>query len=83
MVFKWYRGTGNKKYKVEKWMGGKKVKTIQFGDNRYQQFKDKTPLKLYSSKDHGDTKRKKAYHARHNLNYDTFSAGAYAKRYLW
>ena len=83
MVLKWFKGTGNKKYKVEKWEKGKKIKTIQFGDKRYQQFKDKTPLKLYSNKDHNDSIRKKSYHARHNLNYEAFSPGAFSKKYLW
>jgi len=83
MVLKWYKGTGNKKYKVEKWTNGKKVKTIQFGDKRYSHYKDTTPLKLYSNKNHLDTKRRKSYHARHNLNYEKFSAGAFSKRFLW
>ena len=82
-MLKWFRGTGNKKYKVEKWIGGKKVKTIQFGDKRYFQYFDKTPLKLYTHKNHLDKKRRKAYHSRHNLNYEEFSAGRFSKRYLW
>tara|TARA_R110001592_G_scaffold303747_1_gene575944 strand:- start:9506 stop:9754 length:249 start_codon:yes stop_codon:yes gene_type:complete len=82
-MLKWYKGTGNKKYKVEKWIRGKKIKTIQFGDKRYQQYKDTTPLKLYSSKNHLDKKRRTSYHARHNLNYEAFSPGAFSKKYLW
>ena len=54
--YKFSKGTGFKKYKVEVFVGGKKIKTTQFGDKRYAQFKDKTPLKLYSKKDHLDKK---------------------------
>jgi len=82
-MLKWYRGTGFKKYKVELWKAGKKIKTIQFGDNRYQQYRDKTPLKLYSHKDHLDKKRRRSYRARHNLIYKPFSPGRFSLRYLW
>lgn len=82
-MLKWFRGTGHKKYKVQLWRNGKKIKTIQFGDNRYSQYKDKTPLKLYSHKDHLDKKRRASYRARHNLNYEEFSAGRFALKYLW
>lgn len=44
----------------------KKERKISFGAIDYQQFKDSTPLKLYSSKDHGDPKRKKNYFMRHS-----------------
>ena len=60
MVLKnWSRGTGKKKYRVELWSHGKnskKIRTIQFGHKDYGQYKDKTPLKLYSSKDTLDKK---------------------------
>jgi len=82
-MLKWYRGTGLKKYKVELWKAGKKIKTIQFGDKRYQQYRDKTPLKLYSHKDHLNKTRRRSYRARHNLIYKPFSPGRFALRYLW
>ncbi len=44
----------------------KKERKINFGDNRYENFKDSTPLKLYSSKNHGDKKRRKNYFMRHS-----------------
>lgn len=44
----------------------KKERKINFGDNRYENFKDSTPLKLYSSKNHGDKKRRKNYFTRHS-----------------
>ena len=81
---KWSRGTGNKKYKVVITdTKTKKKKTVQFGDKRYGQFKDKTPLKLYKSKNTLDTKRKKAYNARHTYKKPKFSAGWFAKKFLW
>lgn len=82
-MLKWYRGTGKKKYKVEIWEGGKKIKTIQFGDKGYGQYKDKTPLKLYSHKDTLDTKRRKAYRDRHTYEKPKYSAGWFALKYLW
>ena len=39
--------------------------SVHFGDNRYEQFRDTTPLKLYSRLNHNDEKRKKAYYDRH------------------
>ena len=44
----------------------KKIRKINFGDNRYGQYKDSTPLKLYSSKNHADKKRRKNYFTRHS-----------------
>ena len=40
----------------------KKIRKIHFGDNRYPQFKDSTPLRLYSSKDHLDLDRRRRYY---------------------
>jgi hypothetical protein len=39
--------------------------SVHFGDNRYQQYRDSTSLKLYKHLDHNDEKRKKAYYDRH------------------
>lgn len=68
----------NKKY-MAVFKDGKKV---HFGDNRYQQFKDKTTLKLYSHLDHGDEKRKKAYYSRHGKA-EPYSAKYFSHRFLW
>ena len=35
----------------------KKIRKIHFGDQRYEQFKDRTKLKLYSKKNHSNKKR--------------------------
>lgn len=44
----------------------KKERKISFGAINYPQFKDSTPLKLYTSKNHGDPKRRKNYFTRHS-----------------
>ena len=69
-----------------------KVKKINFGDSRYQHFKDKTNLKLYSYLDHNDASRRKLYRARaskirnkdglltyKNKNYSNY----WSYHYLW
>ncbi len=35
----------------------KKTRKIHFGDRRYQQYKDRTPLKIYKHKNHNTRKR--------------------------
>lgn len=51
----------NKKYSVKSPSG----KTINFGDTRYQHYKDSTGLGLYSHLDHKDPVRRAAYRKRH------------------
>ncbi len=77
------KGTGNKKYKVVVFVGGKKIKTTQFGDNRYEQYKDKVKLGLYSNKDHGDKTRRKNYYNRHGKKAKKYSAKYFSHKYLW
>jgi hypothetical protein len=62
-----------------------KFVNVPFGDSRYEQYKDNTGLKLYSSKDHGDKKRREAYKARHakDVRDGYYSAGYFAFNYLW
>ena len=64
----WSRGSGNKKYKVVINFKDGRRKTVQFGAKGYEHFKDSTPLKLYSNKNHGDSQRRKSYRARHALH---------------
>ena len=45
---------------------GNKTRKIHFGDRRYQQYKDRTPLGLYSRKNHGERKRMQNYFSRHS-----------------
>ena len=78
----------NKKYSVITPKG----KKIDFGDKRFQQFKDTTGLGLYSDLDHNDKKRKKNYCKRSGnikdkkgdlTKNDKESANYYARTYLW
>ena len=43
-----------------------KERHIDFGDNRYQQFKDRTPIGYYSYKNHNNRKRMRNYFNRHS-----------------
>jgi len=66
-IIKFERGSKFKKYKVKiQNKKTKKIRTLSFGDNRYQQFRDRTPIKLYSNKNHGDKRRLKNYYSRHS-----------------
>ena len=58
-------------------------KRVNFGDKRYQQYEDKTNLKLYSNLDHHDKERRKRYYERHNKDYPKYSADYFSKVYLW
>ncbi len=69
-----------------------KDRWISFGDKGYEQFRDSTPLKIYSNLDHGDPIRRKSYLARAkgiknkqgNLTWkDKNSANYYSVHYLW
>ena len=42
------------------------VRKIHFGDSRYQQYRDRTPLGLYTKKNHGTRKRMQNYYSRHS-----------------
>ena len=73
----------NKKY-MAKYKYDTEAKWIHFGDTRYQQYKDSTPLKLYAYLDHNDKKRRASYKKRHQkdrLNEGT--AGWLADKFLW
>lgn len=41
-------------------------KYVHFGDSRYPQYRDTTPLKLYSHLDHNDKTRRELYYNRHS-----------------
>lgn len=66
-IIKFEKGPGFKKYTAYvKNKETKKVRKIHFGDNRYEQYKDRTPLKLYESNNHNTRKRMKRYFLRHS-----------------
>lgn len=72
----------HKKYSVyvKSPSGGKKI--IHFGDKRYEHYHDK--IGYYSSKDHGDSERRKNYRTRHNGEQnDKDKAGWWAWHKLW
>ena len=69
----------NKKYMVTLPNG----KIIHFGDKKYQQFEDKTPLQLYSHLNHYDEKRRRLYYLRHPIDFPFPSADYFSKKYLW
>ncbi len=57
----------NKKYSaIVRNKTTKKERRINFGDNRYENFKDSTGHGFYSSKNHNDKKRRQDYFSRHS-----------------
>lgn len=88
MPIKFKPGTGNYKYTAILPNG----KEVSFGDKRYQQYKDRTPLKLYSNLDHSNSERRKNYRKRHGALKNTngiryvdikHSPAWFSWRYLW
>ncbi len=77
------RGTYPKKYKVKFIDDDGKERSISFGDVRYQQYKDSTPLKLYSHLNHLDEKRKNNYYARFGKDAKKYTAKWFSHKYLW
>ena len=77
--------TNGKKYTVLITDREGKIKKINFGDSRYEQFKDSTPLKLYSKLDHLDSTRRKNYIKRHSgfIKPGYFSPVYFSMKYLW
>lgn len=59
-----------------------RIKRIPFGDRRYQQYRDRTPLKLYSHLDHNDPERRRRYYLRHGKA-TKWSPKYFSHRYLW
>lgn len=70
-----------KKYRADVLIDEEVFKNVDFGDTRYSQFRDSTPLKLYSNLDHGDRERLRLYHIRHKNN--NGPAALLSKRFLW
>jgi hypothetical protein len=73
------------------------TRKIHFGDRRYQQYKDRTPLGRYTRKNHGDRKRMRGYFSRHSgtpkradairreikKSGGTYNAKILSHKYLW
>tara|TARA_R100001463_G_scaffold22320_1_gene53504 strand:+ start:3378 stop:3614 length:237 start_codon:yes stop_codon:yes gene_type:complete len=66
----------NKKYMIKTDKG-----IVHFGDNRYNQFKDK--IGLYRDLDHNDKKRRDLYYKRHGKSAKKDSAKYFSHKYLW
>ncbi|RTL06731.1 hypothetical protein EKK58_04310 [Candidatus Dependentiae bacterium] len=76
----------NKKYSVLVWDKNKHkyVYHLSFGDIRYEHYKDKTPLNLYSHLNHLDkNRRRRLYYLRHKPTNDKNSARYWSNKYLW
>ena len=97
-IVKFKRGPYPKKYTaIIKNNKTKKTRIIHFGDRRYQQFKDRTPLKLYQHKNHNTLKRMQNYFSRHsgtknrgnaikkeiNRSNGYYTAKILSHKYLW
>ena len=71
----------NKKYMVyvpqlDKW--------VHFGSSSHQQYKDRTPLKLYSHLDHLDPERRRLFKIRFEKSrHVKWSPSYFSDRYLW
>jgi hypothetical protein len=66
-IIKFKRGPRKKKYTAYvKNKKTKKIRIIHFGHKDYQQYKDRTPLKLYKKKNHHTRKRMRNYYSRHS-----------------
>ena len=66
-ILKFKKGPRDKKYTA--YIQDKKTKDVRklhFGAKGYQQYRDSTPLGLYSNKDHNDIKRMRRYFSRHS-----------------
>jgi hypothetical protein len=64
---------------------GKRTISLNFGDSRYPQYKDSTGVGKFSHLDHGDTKRRANYKARHSgyIRKGYYSPGFFSLKYLW
>lgn len=57
---------------------------IPFGHSSYEQYEDKTGLKLYTKKDHKDKKRRLNYRSRHAKDINQrYSPSWFSLKYLW
>jgi len=66
-IIKFEKGNFPKKYTATvRNKNTHKTRKINFGDSRYQQYKDRTPLRLYSKLNHLTRKRMENYFSRHS-----------------
>jgi hypothetical protein len=60
-----------------------RYKRVPFGDSRFEQYRDKTGLGVYSSFDHRDKKRRELYYSRHGKEAPKFSSKWFSHHFLW
>ena len=66
-ILRFERGPPGKKYTaIIQDKQTKKIRKLHFGASDYEQFKDRTPLKLYAHKNHNTRKRMQNYFNRHS-----------------
>ena len=66
-IIKMEKGPNKKKYTAYvQHKKTKKIRKIHFGHKDYQQYKDRTKLKLYKHKNHNTRKRMNNYYSRHS-----------------
>ena len=66
-ILRFERGPPGKKYTaIIQDKKTKKIRRLHFGASDYEQFKDRTPLKLYAHKNHNTRKRMQNYFNRHS-----------------
>lgn len=74
----------NKKYRAKVLVKKDVIKNVDFGDSRYEHYKDSTGLGLWSHKDHNDSNRRRLFRARHRLNAKKkYSPAWFSWNYLW
>ena len=73
----------HKKYKATFYENDVALKSIHFGDSRYEHFYDRTPLKAFEHLNHYDDKRRELYYKRHNRDFGVMSADYLSKKFLW
>ena len=73
----------NKKYAAIVTDSHGKKKTVNFGDSRFEQYRDSTNIGKYANKDHSDIKRRENYYKRHGKDAVKYSAKWFSHKYLW
>ena len=88
----WSRGPGVKKYRVvlyknrTDYKNQNKWKTVTFGDKRYQQWRDNSPMRLYKHLNHNDPDRRRNYRNRHGAQgyqKKKYTPAWFSWHYLW
>ena len=87
-TFKGFRKSIRRGKKYDAKLKNKKtgrVTHMPFGASNYQQYKDTTGLGIYTSKNHLDEKRRRAYRARHKgfLRKGYYSPSYFSYFFLW